>query len=93
MLCDDLEGWDWLGGREVREGRDICIPVADSLHCTAGTNTIFLCSMFLKCLKKIPSTEGYCEISKMISIQLLAEGLAPNVNVANHTLDVSVLPE
>lgn len=29
----------------------------------------------------------------MVSIQLLAEGLAPNVNVASHPLDVSVLPE
>ena len=29
----------------------------------------------------------------MRSTQLLAEGLAPNVNVASHPLDVSVLPE
>ena len=37
MLCDDLDGWD--GGREVQEGGDICIHIADSLHCTAETNT------------------------------------------------------
>ena len=31
MLCDNLEGWDWVGdGREVQDGRDICIPLADS---------------------------------------------------------------
>ena len=31
MLCDPLEGWDGVGGgREVQEGEDICIPVADS---------------------------------------------------------------
>ena len=31
MLCDNLEGWDWVGdGREVQDGRDICMPVADS---------------------------------------------------------------
>ena len=31
MLCDDLEGWDGLGGgRELQEGGDICIPMADS---------------------------------------------------------------
>ena len=26
-------------GREVPEGGDICIHMADSLHCTAETNT------------------------------------------------------
>ena len=31
VLCDNLEGWDGVGnGREVHEGGDICIPVADS---------------------------------------------------------------
>ena len=39
MLCDGLEGWDGVGGRELQEGRDICIHIADSLHCTAETNT------------------------------------------------------
>ena len=40
MLCDDLDGWDGGGGREVQEGGgDMCIHIADSLHCTAETNT------------------------------------------------------
>ena len=31
MLCDNLEGYDGvLGGREVQEGGDICIPMAYS---------------------------------------------------------------
>ena len=31
MLCDSLEGWDGVGGgREVQEGGDVCIPMADS---------------------------------------------------------------
>ena len=30
MLCDDLEGWDEGGGREVQEGGDVRIPMADS---------------------------------------------------------------
>ena len=31
VLCDNLEGWDGVGnGREVQEGKDICIPMADS---------------------------------------------------------------
>ena len=31
MFCDNLEGWDGMGvGKEVQEGRDICIPMADS---------------------------------------------------------------
>ena len=28
-----------MGGREVPEGRDICIRIADSLHCTKEINT------------------------------------------------------
>ena len=35
MLCDDLDGWDGVGGKEVQEGGDIGIHIADSLHCTA----------------------------------------------------------
>ena len=28
--CDNLEGWDEVGGgREVQEGGDVCIPMAD----------------------------------------------------------------
>ena len=31
ILCDYLEGWDRPEGeREVQEGGDICIPMADS---------------------------------------------------------------
>ena len=31
VLCDNLEGWDGVGdGREVQEGWDICIAMADS---------------------------------------------------------------
>jgi len=30
-LCINLVGWDWEGdGREVQDGGDICIPMADS---------------------------------------------------------------
>ena len=41
VLCDDLDGWDGGGGggREVQEGGHIGIHTADSLHCTAETNT------------------------------------------------------
>ena len=40
VLCDNLEVWDGLGGtREVQEGGDICIPVADSRCCIGETNT------------------------------------------------------
>ena len=41
MLCD-LEGWDREGGREAQEGGDMgiyCIHIANSLCCTAETNT------------------------------------------------------
>ena len=40
MLCDDLAGCDGVvGRREVQEEGDICIHIADSLPCTAETNT------------------------------------------------------
>ena len=39
MLCDNLEGWDGVGdGREVQEGGDIYIPMADSCCCMAESN-------------------------------------------------------
>ena len=41
VLCDNLEGWDGVGGgREVQEGGDICILKADSCCCMAEANTI-----------------------------------------------------
>ena len=41
VLCDNLEGWDGVGGgREGLEGGDICISLADSCCCLAETNTI-----------------------------------------------------
>ena len=39
MLCDNLQGRDGEGGREAPEGGDIDIHIADSLCCTAETNT------------------------------------------------------
>ena len=34
MLCDDLEGWDGVGGgRELQDEGDIRIPMADSCGC------------------------------------------------------------
>ena len=46
------------GGREVQEGGDICIHIADSLHCTEETNTT-LQSNYTPIIKKkrINSTE------------------------------------
>ena len=41
VLCDNLEDWDGMGGeREVQEGRDICIPMADSCWYLAENNKI-----------------------------------------------------
>ena len=40
MICDDLDGWDrGRGGREVQEGGDIGIHIADSLCYKAEANT------------------------------------------------------
>ena len=41
MFCDDLEGWDRLGGgRDVQEGGSMCILMTDLPCCMAETNTI-----------------------------------------------------
>ena len=41
MLCDNLEGWDGVGGGgKGQEGGDICIAMADSWWCMVETNTI-----------------------------------------------------
>ena len=41
MLCDNLEGWDVVGGeREVLEGGDICILMNGLCCCMAETSTI-----------------------------------------------------
>ena len=41
MLCDNLEGWDGLGGgREVQEKKGIDIPMVDSRCCKTETNTV-----------------------------------------------------
>ena len=40
MFCDNLEGWDGMGGgRELKEGGEVCVLVADSYWRTAETNT------------------------------------------------------
>ena len=41
VLCDNLEREDGMeGGREVQEGGDIVIPMADSRWCMTETNTL-----------------------------------------------------
>ena len=42
MFCDYLDEWGGSRGgggrRVVQEGRDVCIYIADSFHCTAESN-------------------------------------------------------
>ena len=41
MLCDDLEGWDGVGGgRALQEGGDIGTLTTDSCCCMAEANTV-----------------------------------------------------
>ena len=41
LLYDNLEGWDGVRDeKEVQEGEDICIPMADSCWCMAETITL-----------------------------------------------------
>ena len=40
LLCDNLERWDGVGsGKEIHEGGEKCISMADSCRCMAETNT------------------------------------------------------
>ena len=40
VLCDNLEGWFGMGsGREIQEGGDICMIMADAHYCVVETNT------------------------------------------------------
>ena len=40
MLCDNLEVWDWVGGgKEVQEGGNVYIHMADSHCCKAETSS------------------------------------------------------
>ena len=39
VWCSVMTERGGMVGRDVQEGGDICIYVADSLHCTAETNT------------------------------------------------------
>ena len=49
LLCDDLEMVGW-GGREVHEGGDLCIHIADTLCCRAETKQY--CKTIILQLKK-----------------------------------------
>ena len=40
VLCDNLEGWDGVGGRGNFRRGDIRVLVADSCCCIAEANTI-----------------------------------------------------
>ena len=41
-FCGIIDGQDGVrGGREVQEGGNICIHIADSVHCTEEINTTF----------------------------------------------------
>ena len=43
VLCDNIEGWQGVGvGREVQEGANICILMADSHCCMAEHNIVKL---------------------------------------------------
>ena len=55
MLCDDLDMWD--GGKEIQEWGDIRINIADSLYCTAESNTAFYKAIILQSNNKNPGLE------------------------------------
>ena len=62
-----MEGWD---RKEAQEGRDICISIADSHCCTAGTNTTL--SGNYTPIKNIYEMEFKKKLTK-ITVQILAK--------------------
>ena len=63
VLCDDLQGRGGVrSGREVREGGDMCVPMADSRGCMGETNMILYSNFPLiknKLLKKEKSQTSH----------------------------------
>ena len=51
MLCDDLEVWGGVVGRVVHAGGNICMYIADALHCIEETNKY--CKVMILQFKKI----------------------------------------
>ena len=50
MLIDNLEGWEGVaGGREVQDGGDICIPMAD--HAVVWQSQTQYCTAIILQLK------------------------------------------
>ena len=76
MICDNLDGWGGHGGREVHEGVDTCLDVADSLCCTAKTNTTLYsnCKCVFSPLASIWQTVCILQKDSQWLPQLLATG-------------------
>ena len=56
-LCNNLEEWERAGGeREIQEGGDICVPMADSCSCLTKQNSI----------KQLSFTKKYIHFFKKI---------------------------
>ena len=69
MLCDNLGRWDGVGGgREVGEGRDICISMADPCCCMTETNTILQSNYPLIKKKKKWGYEGSSKLHCQVQI-------------------------
>ena len=63
VVCANLDGWngEW-NGKEVQEGRDICVHIADSLCCRAETNTTFCKMITLPTSEKERELVGFCAL-------------------------------
>ena len=63
VLCDNLEGWDGVGGgKEAQEGRDICIHITHSLCFVVYQKLTQHCRAIILQLKNF----------KMLSLDMLA---------------------
>ena len=71
MLCDALEGWGGeRGGGDIQERGDICIHIADSGCCTAGTNTTLQ--------SNYPLSMGFCRQKYWSGFSFPSPGDLPN---------------
>ena len=73
------------GGREVQERGDICMHTADSLHCTAETNTT-LQSNYTPIKKKRKFSLGYI-VRRLLDIHVDMQSRELNLGIQGSSLN------
>ena len=65
-LCVNLKGWGGKGGeREIQEGGDICVPMADSCSCLTKQNSIKQLSFTKKYIHFFKKSRARTQVSSL----------------------------